>query len=120
MLRINRFIKKDKLDMLLKDPNISKVEIRCVKQRKLIDTSVNRVLIYLKIDKQEYLTFLSVLKQIAINNNDNFERTSTATAVHNGFIKESSLIKFNDHYPMIHLFLSKYTSNYSQKDLYNL
>lgn len=120
MLRINRFIKKDKIDVLLKDTRISKIEIISAKQRQLIDNSVYRVLIYLKIDEQKYFTFLSVLKQIAINNEDNFERTTICTAVHSRFIKESSLIKFNEHYPMIESFLQSYTSDYTQEYLLNL
>lgn len=95
MIRINRLVKKTSLYKILDLPHVAKIELvrRKTNQK---DPNVIRVCIYLTSahcanERGLFVGYLKVLRQ-RVNNEDAYAAISTA--IHDGFIKESTYNKF--------------------------
>ena len=59
MLAITRFVKKDKLFGLIRDPNIGKFEIQTSLNKSLKNDTIVKTRIYLRIPKIEFYNFFN-------------------------------------------------------------
>ena len=96
MIRINRLVKKSSLYKVLDLPHVAKIELvrRKTNQK---DPNVIRVCIYLTSahcanEHGLFVGYLKVLRQ-RVNNEDAYAAISTA--IHDGFIKESTCNELN-------------------------
>jgi hypothetical protein len=109
MIRINRLIKRDSIYNILTLPHVAKVEIIRDKAKQK-DLNVIRVCIYLThpIENQFSKFMLDTMRKK--QNND--VMSVAITAIHNGFIKESTYIKYD--FPKNHYYM-KLCQKYSQE-----
>lgn len=118
MLRISRFIKKDKLSDILADTNVVKVTLRRCKNSHLRDITVHKIDVYLFIGTQEFHSYCGTLldKEYKSSTRSNELRSTITTAKRDTFIKESAFEDFDSIvYPpskVIKNYLSKYTQQY--------
>ena len=115
MLRITRFVKKEKLFELINDSNISKFELHTSLNKRLRDETVVKVNIYLRIPKNEFLSFLSTYKDKASKQGDNMVFITLNMAHEDYFLKESAFDDFGIGYDpskTMKLFIEKYNQQY--------
>lgn len=120
MLRITRFIKKDKLDLLMQDTNISKVSIQRCNNKCLRDTTVFKVHVYITLDKNLFLNWLGRYIQLAKERNNNIERTTLQTAKKDFFIKESAFDDFDPQVYKPHKVMQQFMEKYNQQYFWDL
>lgn len=100
MIRINRLIKRDSIYNILTLPNVAKIEIIRDKANQK-DPNVIRVCIYLT--SPEETKFSKFMLDIMHKRQDPNVSSVVITAMHNGFIKESTYVKYRfpeNHYYM--------------------
>lgn len=119
MLRITRFVKKDKLFNLFNDLNISSLKMYTSLNKALKDKTVVKVDIYLRIPKDEYLEWLNKYFTIGKNKKHNVVITTLYSAKRDGFLKESAFDDFGTDYLPSETMLS-YMNTYSQQYFWDL
>lgn len=115
MLRITRFIKKEKLFELINDQNVAKFELKTRYNRQLKDKTVVKINIYVKINKDAFYDFIDKNITKSIKENNEIVLSTLDQTKRNGFLKESAFDDFGKNYPpcmpMIRI-LNKYTQQY--------
>jgi len=120
MIRITRLIKKDSLDKILLDKNISKIVIRTYVQN-LENPNFYRIYIHLKIKVIEWNQFiqegLNTANNLKLENTKMYEtlQTTLNMAKCEGVLREASFKKFNNLVlpsKTMKEFINKYTQEY--------
>ena len=119
MLRITRFVKKDKLFTLFNDLNVSSLRMHTSLNKALRDKTVVKVDISLRIPKDEYLQWIEKYRAVGKNKKNNVVVTTLYSAKRDGFLKESAFDDFGNGYPPSETMVN-YMSTYSQQYFWDL
>ena len=119
MLRITRFIKKEKLFNLIDDLNIGKFELHTSLNKNLNDRTVVKVNVYIRIPKQNFYNFVDKYLTKSKNEKNNMVFVTLTQAKVDYFLKESAFDDFGSEYPPSKE-MSEIFNKYNQQYFWNL